>query len=326
MPNGNESVLVGRAGEQLTQSQLTPVQPALAQPLIVFYNSIFGDWPEPSCSDCQLSGRYSNDRALLDGADAIVFHLPTLFGVPSVKRGPLRVAWSQVSDVTVPALRDACFRSQFHLSMTYRRDSSVWMPDFGPVTAAALLAPPLPKTAGQPVCHFQSSRNDGIGRIAFVAELMQRTEVASYGTVLPTVPQAGSIAGREGRLAVMARHKFTLAFENSVSADYVTNKFFDPLVAGSVPVYRGAPNVAEFAPGPRSYIDAADFSGPADLADYLNHLDQHPAEYEEYLTWKHDGPSPAFRALLAQADHPYCRLAQAVSQGVSQALLAGDRR
>ena len=124
--------------------------------------------------------------------------------------------------MTVPALRDACFRSQFHLSMTYRRDSSVWMPDFGPVTAAALLAPPLPKTAGQPVCHFQSNRNDGIGRIAFVAGLMQRTEVASYGTVLPTVPQAGSIAGREGRLAVMARHKFTLAFENSVSADYVT--------------------------------------------------------------------------------------------------------
>lgn len=316
MPNGNESVLVGSASEQLT----------LAQPLIVFYNSMFGDWPEPSCAGCQPSGRYSTDRALLDGADAIVFHLPTLFGAPRVKRGPLRVAWSQESEVTVPALRDACFRSQFHLSMTYRRDSSVWMPDFGPVTAAALLAPPLPKTASQPVCHFQSNRKDGIGRIAFVAGLMQRTEVASYGTVLPTVPQAGSIAGREGRLAVMARHKFTLAFENSMSPDYVTSKFFDPLVAGSVPVYRGAPNVAEFAPGPRSYIDASDFSGPAELAGYLNYLDQHPAEYEEYLTWKHDGASPAFRALLAQADHPYCRLARAVSAAVAQARMPGDCR
>ena len=71
-----------------------------------------------------------------------------------------------------------------------------------------------------------------------------------------------------------ARYKFTLAFENTVTPDYVTEKLYEPLIAGSVPVYRGAPNVADFAPAPRCFIDAADFAGPAELAAYLDHLDR----------------------------------------------------
>ena len=118
---------------------------------------------------------------------------------------------------------------------------------------------------------------------------------------------------RREKLAVIARHKFTLAFENSISPDYVTEKFFDPLVAGSVPVYLGAPNVADFAPAPHSYIDTADFSGPDELAAYLNHLDQHDEEYQAYLAWKDEGLSDGFRALVAAApDRPLCRLAELV--------------
>ncbi|HAP76773.1 MAG TPA: hypothetical protein DCR14_11885, partial [Acidimicrobiaceae bacterium] len=49
-------------------------------------------------------------------------------------------------------------------------------------------------------------------------------------------------------------------------------KFFQPLLAGSVPIYRGAPNVADFAPAPNCYIDADDFDGPADLARFLRSL------------------------------------------------------
>lgn len=286
-----------------------------AQPLIVFYNSMFGEWPDPACGQCQPPGRYSADQALLSEADAIVFHLPTLGGAPDVPAGPLRVAWSLESDITVPAMRDADFMAQFDLSMTYRRDSSVWMPYVGPVSLPAMLAAPRPKTAAYPVCHFQSNWYDRSGRTAYVAELMKRVKIASYGTVLPTVPSPGEVRGRDARLAIMAQHKFTLTFENSVSYDYVSDKFFDALIAGSVPVYLGARNVGDFAPAPRSFINTADFAGPASLACYLNHLDQHPAEYEEYLSWKRDGASRAFRALLAEVPaHAYCRLAAAVAQ------------
>lgn len=38
-----------------------------------------------------------------------------------------------------------------------------------------------------------------------------------------------------------------MAFENVIAMDYVTEKFYDPLIAGSVLVYLGAPNIADFA-------------------------------------------------------------------------------
>ena len=44
-----------------------------------------------------------------------------------------------------------------------------------------------------------------------------------------------------------------MAFENSETDDYITEKFFGTLVSGSVPVYIGAPNVKFFAPDTGPY-------------------------------------------------------------------------
>ena len=35
-----------------------------------------------------------------------------------------------------------------------------------------------------------------------------------------------------------------------------------PLLAGAIPVYLGAPNIAEFAPGPHSFLDIRQFESP----------------------------------------------------------------
>jgi Glycosyltransferase family 10 (fucosyltransferase) C-term len=92
-------------------------------------------------------------------------------------------------------------------------------------------------------------------------------------------------SGWRSKLDTIARYKFTLAFENSISADYVTEKFFDALSAGSVPVYRGAPNIGDLAPGDGCFIDASQFRGPRELAEYLSYLDQHEEQFERYLCW-----------------------------------------
>jgi Glycosyltransferase family 10 (fucosyltransferase) C-term len=112
----------------------------------------------------------------------------------------------------------------------------------------------------------------------------------------------------------MARYKFTLAFENSISADYVTEKFFDALIAGSVPVYRGAPNVGKFAPAQHCYIDVSLFPGPRELAEYLRHLDKSPAEYAAYLEWKTRPLDPKFVTMARRfAGSPLRRLAAKLS-------------
>ncbi len=116
-------------------------------------------------------------------------------------------------------------------------------------------------------------------------------------------------SGRETKLEVLARYKFTLAFENSIRRDYVTEKFFDALVAGSVPVYLGAPNIDEFGPGEHCFIDASKFRDPRALADYLLHLASNESEYQAYLAWKDAPFAPAFLEKAARYDDsPFSRL------------------
>jgi hypothetical protein len=109
---------------------------------------------------------------------------------------------------------------------------------------------------------------------------------------------------------IISRYKFTLAFENAISRDYVTEKFFDPLLAGSVPVYLGAPNVEEFAPGDHCFIDASHFDSPRALARYLMALDADSNAYAQYLRWKSDPLHVSFVKMAEEADHAFARLAR----------------
>jgi hypothetical protein len=128
---------------------------------------------------------------------------------------------------------------------------------------------------------------------------MRYVKVDSFGKVLRNRTET-TAPGWEGRVAVMGRYKFTLAFENSVSRDYVSDKFFDPLTVGSVPVYRGTADVAELAPHPDCYIDARDFAGPAELGRYLAALDRDDVAYSHYHQWRVDGLAPTFVAHLSR--------------------------
>ena len=130
----------------------------------------------------------------------------------------------------------------FDVWMTYQRDSDVWCPYFDCGMIVGLQAPPIEKTAARPAAAFMPSPYDLSGRRALLDELMQEMPVDSYGKI----NRNRSLPPRRTALSQAAdncRYKFTFAFENAISRDYVTEKFFDPLLAGSVPVYLGAPNV-----------------------------------------------------------------------------------
>ena len=283
------------------------------RPLVLFYNAPFPRMENPVQVDCGGACVFTADRSRLREATAVVFHIPTLrgIGLPMKHPGQRWVAWSMESEVNYPVLADPVFMGQFEITMTYRRDATVWCPYFGPGTDTAILAPPQLKTERSPAVYFQSSRIDRSGRVPYVAELMKRVKVDSYGRILHNRDLSGPDTGRDTMLAVIGRYKFTLVFENSIARDYVSDKLFDALAAGSVPVYRGAPNVAELAPAEHCFIDAAAFRGPTDLAAYLNWLDTHDAEYEQYLAWKRTGLSARFQALVASLRGAvHCRLCE----------------
>ncbi len=263
----------------------------------------------------------STDRRRLAQADAVVFHIPDLrfWWRPRKRPGQIWIAWSLESEANYPKLSDPRFMAQFDLRMTYRRDADVlwsYVPYYSSAENLrhALVAPPAEKTAPQPVAMFISSGIDRSGRRRYARELARHIPIDSFGSFLRNATIADD-RGRPSKLATIARYPFTIAFENSIADDYVTEKFYDPLVMGSVPIYLGATNVSDFAPGDRCYLDVRDFAGPAALAAHLHALLASPPAYAELLAWKQRPLRPEFLEFLdRQSTHPWQRLCEAITQ------------
>jgi hypothetical protein len=297
-------------------------------PKILFYTTFFDSPCDTSFFDPVVQTAYVFDKSLYEHVDAVVFHIPDLtFGTPTVAdierlvKPPkqLWVAWSMESAVNYPVLDDQQFMQRFDLEISYRRSASLWSSYFPTRTnwLEAMRRPLPPKSEKAPLVMFQSAPFNKSLRTEFASQLMQEIEIDSYGRHLNNKALVGEDRGGPTKLATISRYKFCLSLENAIEDDYVTEKFFDPLLAGVVPVYRGAPNVAEFAPGANSFINAADFSDAKDLAAYLNHLDADDAAYRRYFAWR-DGPvAPAFEKGLQSRDlDPFAKLVEIVRQGL----------
>jgi len=275
-------------------------------------------WGRDICSSWQCGPQCEiiSDPNRMTNADVVVFHIPTAPDIRKLKkrRGQIWVALSMESEINYPRLRDPKYMRQFDLTITYRMDSDIPAPYFGPATRDHLCHTPKPKTASAPANYFASNSNDRSGRMKYVRELMNHMPVDSFGRSLQNKTLAED-KGRDSKMATMATYKFTLAVENSITPDYVTEKFFDPMIAGSVPVYLGAPNIDEFAPGERCFVDVMQFNGPRELAEYLLFVSENDAEYEAYLSWK---TKPLRQSFLDKvelvADEPFQRLCERVSQ------------
>jgi hypothetical protein len=88
-------------------------------------------------------------------------------------------------------------------------------------------------------------------------------------------------------------------FENVVLKGWVTEKIFDCLVTGTIPIYWGATDIDAFVP-PDCFIDMRQFESYDDLRRFLKSLDEKSIEeYREngraYLS------SPQFQPFTKQA-------------------------
>lgn len=125
-------------------------------------------------------------------------------------------------------------------------------------------------------------------------------------------PRCGSSAGGVGggsygggarvdpssKIDVLQEYRWVLAIENSVGLDYVTEKVFDGLVSGAVPLYLGAPNVWDFLPSPAAIVDIRSFPAPADVANYLRIADADPETLlDTHHAWRMAPPSEHFSRL-----------------------------
>ncbi len=73
------------------------------------------------------------------------------------------------------------------------------------------------------------------------------------------------------KLGTLGGYTFCLCFENVVLNGWITEKLFDCFIAGTIPIFRGAPNVQEFVPS-ECFIDMRQFSNYDELRHYLKQL------------------------------------------------------
>lgn len=72
----------------------------------------------------------------------------------------------------------------------------------------------------------------------------------------------------ESKYEVLSRYRFSLCFENMAMNGYVTEKLFDCLYAGTIPLYLGASNIEQLVPS-KAYIDCRYFDTWEEMAKHV---------------------------------------------------------
>lgn len=103
-----------------------------------------------------------------------------------------------------------------------------------------------------------------------------------------------NVGGRVAdKVAFQLKHKFVIAFENSSSPGYLTEKFADAAAAHAIPIYWGDPDIASII-NPATFVNCHAFNSWAEVVAQVKRIDQdqglHRAMLEE--PWFRDEVEP----------------------------------
>lgn len=119
----------------------------------------------------------------------------------------------------------------------------------------------------------------------------------------------GSISSKKD---VLMQYQFSICYENAERIPgYVTEKLFDSMFWGCIPVYWGAPNILSFVPA-NCFIDKRKFNTYEDLFLFLQSLT--PAQIAEYQ-------AHIFNFLNSKAIYPYS--AESFAESLVQQIVVG---
>lgn len=160
-----------------------------------------------------------------------------------------------------------------------------------------------PEMFDRKFCNFIYSQDwMGMGaflRKDFCLKLMEYKHVDCPGHVLNNMPK-GAIASRwtggangqgtitrtwsDDKLDFLRKYKFTIAFENSPLSGVTTEKLMHPVLAYSVPIYWGNPDVDKLF-NPKAFINCMDYDGDFDaVIERIKELDTDRDKYLEMLS------------------------------------------
>ena len=118
-------------------------------------------------------------------------------------------------------------------------------------------------------------------RIEFMNRLSEYRAVASGGSVANNIGYDIG-PGQRNKVAFCWSYKFNIAFENSTTNGYTTEKIVNAFQSGSIPIYAGNPLVTRDF-NPKAFINCNDFDGIDEVIERVREIDSDKELYMSML-------------------------------------------
>uniref|UniRef100_A0A915DQN2 Fucosyltransferase n=1 Tax=Ditylenchus dipsaci TaxID=166011 RepID=A0A915DQN2_9BILA len=262
-------------------------------------------------SECPYECVYSTDRQRdLSHASIVIFSPRDLNEKDVPPRNP--------DQLNVFLLNESPFHSDpnykrlppdfFNISMTYRKDSDIFMPYDSFEEIVPGTTPPNEiwqkdevlkklKNKTKLAVQFVSNCKTPSHREDYIEKLKKYIKISEYGKCNNHFCKEKNCFEQ-----IIDDHLFYLAFENSLCKHYVTEKFWN-VKRLTVPVVLSKKPLIGLDFPNNSYIAADDFKGPKELADHLLYLQKNFDQYLKYFEW-----TKVYKK--SGAISPFCQLCQ----------------
>lgn len=215
------------------------------------------------------------------------------------------------------------FRSLFNWTMTYRRDSDIFMP-YGEILSRRdaikneyVEMTNIDEDKDYDRVYYSKSRDvvwlvsdceTKSKREYYVQRLSKYINVDIYGECgTLSCPKQKYKTDEDNCLKrIIKEYKFILSFENTFHTDYVTEKLFDWFSRDIVQVVYGMADYKSITPS-GTVINAADFNSPKELADFMLQVGSDKKKYVKYLQIKDRHYAVGLDEMQQKA---YCKLCE----------------
>lgn len=229
--------------------------------------------------------RLTSQRSEFWNAEVVVFHNRELMGKETLPLNlfrPVSQKWAWMS-LEAPENNGNLkpFANLFNLTVSYRRDADISIP-YGELQPQDQKVKDYPINKSHLVCWVVSNYRSAHKRSQVFQQLKAIVPVKVYGRWNKTPLRTADL------VPTISQCYFYLAFENSLSKDYITEKLWkNAYQAGAVPIVLGASreDYKEVA-APDSFIHVDQFASVKELARYVQELAADRKHYEEYFKWK----------------------------------------
>lgn len=107
------------------------------------------------------------------------------------------------------------------------------------------------------------------------AKLLKKSRLDGLFPMRPPKSYRGPVVSK---IETLKNYRFSVCFENARDIEgYITEKIFDSLFAGCIPIYWGAPDIEKWIPAPL-YLDFSKFSHWADCYERMQAVTEREAE------------------------------------------------